>query len=174
MYCTWLLVRQQTDRKKAGFQVGNAFSSFALVAHLYNAAKQMHLLKGEWKPLDSAIKNNISKLFHGDLPTTPKHIFSRYCLCFNLPATAFARDYRGNRPASQTMLKKAETLLQLPLLSIYLGRYLHGLDSPEKLLIKHRSASRHKRQFCENRSDPVAAACSTQRLPSGKCLKAVN
>jgi hypothetical protein len=33
------------------------------------------------------------------------------------------------------MLKKAETLLQLPLLSIHLGQYLHGLDSPEKLLI---------------------------------------
>jgi hypothetical protein len=135
IYCGIESLRIALDFEKAGFQVANAFSSFASVAHIYNAAKQMHLLEGEWKSLNSAIKNNISKLFHGDLPTTPKHIFSRYFLSFNLPATASARDYRGNRPASQAMLKKAETLLQLPLLSIHLGHYLHGLDSPEKLLI---------------------------------------
>ncbi|KAL8644272.1 MAG: hypothetical protein Q9226_007850, partial [Calogaya cf. arnoldii] len=89
----------------AGTALANHHQSIFAIAHLYNAARQTKTLTTSWPTLDKVIQTQITELFAGQLPQTPKGFQSRYALRLGISAQHFARNQRGSTTKKPPTLK---------------------------------------------------------------------
>jgi hypothetical protein len=134
VYCGMEKLNILISMEKVGVNISNELCSLAPMAHLYNALRQMKLLKESWPAIKQAIELNMSLLFNGALPTTPHQIHSQYLLCMKWPVTVFARHHREQRPDWAAALKKLDFVHSIAESSKHIGSYLDGTESAVKFL----------------------------------------
>lgn len=134
VYCGMETLNILVSMENVGVDLSNVFCSLAPMAHLYNALQQWKLLKEPWPAMDLAIELNLGLLFNGALPTTAHRILSQYLLCLKWPVTAFSRNYRGQSPKWNTILKKLDSVHVAAESSKYIKAYLDGKDSAMRFL----------------------------------------
>ena len=96
LYCGMLAFQLAINREQAGLSLANHHASIFIVAHLYNALRQLDVLEERWMDMEMIIDLHIKVLFAGHLPTTPRDFHSRYCLQLGISAQYFARNQRPN------------------------------------------------------------------------------
>jgi hypothetical protein len=116
VYCGLESLRCAINMERASVLYANATYSFVYVAHLYNAAKQLELLKGYWDGLGRAINVHIGTLFNGELPSTGLQMFRRFLIRMKFLGSSQLQHSLG------TPEVKGRSLMQDSLnLSIYLN-----------------------------------------------------
>ncbi|KAI8242879.1 hypothetical protein K4K53_003506 [Colletotrichum sp. SAR 10_77] len=78
--------------KEAGIDLANFWATFVSTAHVYNALKQLGLLREPWRDLEIALSGAglESKLFTGPPPTDGKDFYRKYSLQLGFSAVNFA------------------------------------------------------------------------------------
>ncbi|CAG8959073.1 hypothetical protein HYFRA_00012854 [Hymenoscyphus fraxineus] len=96
-----------------GIHVSNCSFVVPVVAHLYNALRQLGYLNTTWAAMDQVIEAHISPLFRGHLPDTRTLIRKRLLLLLGVPASELNRkgddfrfDYRRQTPLSLPEIAK--------------------------------------------------------------------
>lgn len=80
----------------AGTTLASHHHSIFAIAHLYNAIRQCGRTDLSWAELEKIMNNQMSVLFAGELPTTPKTFHTRFALQMGFSAKNFARNQRHN------------------------------------------------------------------------------
>ncbi|KAI4254041.1 MAG: hypothetical protein L6R42_007346 [Xanthoria sp. 1 TBL-2021] len=93
------------DMEHAGTALANHHQSIFAIAHLYNAARQTKTLNTPWPAIDEVMQLQITELFAGQLPQTPKDFQSRYALRLGISAQHFARNQRSSTTKKPPTLK---------------------------------------------------------------------
>lgn len=94
LLCGTLAFQLALNREQAGISLANHHVSIFVVAHLYNALRQLEVLEERWPDIEQIIDLHIKTLFAGQLPTTPKDLHSRFSLQLGVSAQSFARNQR--------------------------------------------------------------------------------
>jgi hypothetical protein len=151
VYCGLESVYNSTRMHEIAIDSANCFCYFAGVVHIYNAVKQLGLVRGRWENLEAAMDIHIRPLFRGSLPTTKQQIYQRLCLMLKVPVANFACNARRG---GFTLNKDADNLLERDELSTYLSDYIEGTISHEQLLfavhtLKGQNAAFKKRELTQ-------------------------
>lgn len=149
-YCGLEWSRIAIKMEKEGVDLCNTFTSFFVVAHLYNALKQDGLVQSNWAVLDGAINFQLKHLFNDILPTTHKQIISRFIMKLGVPASAFAPNCRSASSAKNlgvNFVKGTENMLKTTEFSDALMSYLENPIAADTLLIQ---AQKHGRMSDSN------------------------
>ena len=85
-----LMFNIHLDMEHAGTALANHHQSVFAIAHLYNAARQTKTLTSSWPAMEQVMQLQITELFAGQLPQTPKDFQSRYALRLGISAQHFA------------------------------------------------------------------------------------
>ncbi|KAI4279291.1 MAG: hypothetical protein L6R38_005073 [Xanthoria sp. 2 TBL-2021] len=93
------------DMEHAGTALANHHQSIFAIAHLYNAARQTKTLNTSWPAMEEVMQLQITELFAGQLPQTPKDFQSRYALRLGISAQHFARNQRSSTTKKTPTLK---------------------------------------------------------------------
>ena len=135
VYCGLESLNLATKMEIVAINYANHFGHFVGVAHIYNAAKQLGLIHGQWVDLDTAINAHIGCLFKGSLPKTIQQIYRRLCLVLNVPAAKFARDSRNSSvEIGIGKLLQSHALLESHPLVAELNNYFDGDATFEELV----------------------------------------
>jgi hypothetical protein len=139
VYCGMEALKIAVKMEKVGVSLANTCCSFVAVAHLYNAARQMDLVKkNSWPAVERVTELNIRQLFRGQLPNLERTIFSRFQLVTNMPLHVFAAHHRAahiNKPDWNKTTRKGINVLHSTEISGPLDTYIEGLETGEKLLL---------------------------------------
>ncbi|TGO12718.1 hypothetical protein BTUL_0083g00210 [Botrytis tulipae] len=150
-YCGLEWFRIAIKMEKEGVDLCNTFTSFFVVAHLYNALKQDGLVPSNWTVLDGAIESQLKHLFNDMLPTTHKQIISRFIMKLGVPASAFAPNCRSASSAKNlgvNVVKGTKNMLKTTEFSGALMSYLENPVAADTLLIQ---AQKHGRMNDDNK-----------------------
>ncbi|KAJ0343272.1 hypothetical protein KNSL1_010335, partial [Colletotrichum chrysophilum] len=90
--------------KEAGIDLANFWATFASTAHIYNAVKQLGLLREPWRDLEIALSRAglESKLFTGPPPTDGKDFYRKYSLQLGFSAVNFANLHKKKAGKANT------------------------------------------------------------------------
>ncbi|CAL8575762.1 hypothetical protein XPA_001666 [Xanthoria parietina] len=100
-----LMFNIHLDMEHAGTALANHHQSIFAIAHLYNAARQTKTLTSSWPAMEQVMQLQITELFAGQLPQTPKDFQSRYALRLGISAQHFARNQRSSTSKKPPTLK---------------------------------------------------------------------
>ena len=132
-------LRMALRMEKIGVDHANKFSSFTILAHIYNAADQMKLLEKQenrWPALEFGMNTYIKEIFSGGKPTQPTQIVSRFFICIGIPVKAFASDGRVSKNWNDCSVhKKLSSLLAISEISQLLALYFKEKGSATDLLV---------------------------------------
>ncbi|MCJ1353173.1 MAG: hypothetical protein MMC33_003158 [Icmadophila ericetorum] len=134
IYCGLVAFNLLTDYETAGIALCNWHSTIWYMAHLYNALRQMSVVRQTWPEMEGFFELHKHDLFAEKLPLTPNEFFARFALSVGVSATMFAR----NRNGSSLKLKKGHTGTQLrasPTSDIF-HQYFDKKDSFETFLVR--------------------------------------
>jgi hypothetical protein len=134
VYCGLESLRCAINVERASVLYDNATYSFACVAHLYNVAKQLGLLKGHLDGLERVMNVHVGTLFNGELPSTGLQMSRRFLIRMKFPATTFARNSGSQGPKSDARLAKLEHIFEFPEIFRACGKHLNGEDTAERFL----------------------------------------
>jgi hypothetical protein len=82
-----VILKLLLDYQKAGLALANWHLSIFVVAHLYNAMRQLNLLKEQWGVMDRIIRLHKKELFADVIPTKTVDITDRMAFRMNLATT---------------------------------------------------------------------------------------
>ncbi|KAI8164878.1 hypothetical protein K4K49_012127 [Colletotrichum sp. SAR 10_70] len=90
--------------KEAGIDLANFWATFVSTAHVYNAVKQLGLLREPWRDLEIALSRAglESKLFTGPPPTDGKDFYRKYSLQLGFSAVNFANLHKKKAGKANT------------------------------------------------------------------------
>ncbi|KAF4877789.1 hypothetical protein CGCSCA1_v003191 [Colletotrichum siamense] len=90
--------------KEAGIDLANFWATFVSTAHVYNAVKQLGLLREPWRDLEIALSRAglESKLFTGPPPTDGKDFYRKYSLQLGFSAVNFANLHKKKTGKANT------------------------------------------------------------------------
>ncbi|KAJ5015842.1 hypothetical protein K4K57_012577 [Colletotrichum sp. SAR 10_99] len=90
--------------KEAGIDLANFWATFVSTAHVYNAVKQLGLLRKPWRDLEIALSGAglESKLFTGPPPTDGKDFYRKYSLQLGFSAVNFANLHKKKAGKANT------------------------------------------------------------------------
>ncbi|EQB44955.1 hypothetical protein CGLO_16238 [Colletotrichum gloeosporioides Cg-14] len=90
--------------KEAGIDLANFWATFVSTAHVYNAVKQLGLLRKPWRDLEIALSRAglESKLFTGPPPTDGKDFYRKYSLQLGFSAVNFANLHKKKAGKANT------------------------------------------------------------------------
>ncbi|KAI8300891.1 hypothetical protein K4K61_009388 [Colletotrichum sp. SAR11_59] len=90
--------------KEAGIDLANFWATFVSTAHVYNAVKQLGLLRKPWRDLEIALLRAglESKLFTGQPPTDGKDFYRKYSLQLGFSAVNFANLHKKKAGKANT------------------------------------------------------------------------
>ncbi|KAI8210822.1 hypothetical protein K4K52_011657 [Colletotrichum sp. SAR 10_76] len=90
--------------KEAGIDLANFWATFVSTAHVYNAVKQLGLLREPWRDLEIALSRAglESKLFTGPPPTDGKDFYRKYSLQLGFSAVNFANLHKKQAGKANT------------------------------------------------------------------------
>ena len=106
LYCGTLCFQMLLDLETSGIALANWHNSIFAIAHLYHASKHLGLLEGDWPELDSTIRIHQQTLFGGNLPSTPREMYSRLLIKMGATARNFARNPRARSSLARELSGK--------------------------------------------------------------------
>lgn len=135
VYCDLEALKISISMEELGIELANRHGSFIAVAHLYNAAKQLGLLKDtKWLAMDKAIGALAKQLFNNGVPTNAKDILNNFFLrCVGVTPETFSRKYRGHKPDFEQLRRKNKHALDRSEISEMLSLHIDGKDSAEQI-----------------------------------------
>lgn len=77
LYVGTLLLNIAVLIEEVAISLANRQLSIFSSAHLYNALRQLDLIQGSWPEMEKVIEKDVDSIFAGDIPTTPKDMYSR-------------------------------------------------------------------------------------------------
>ena len=107
LYCGMMCFQMMLDLEASGITLSNRYESIFLVANVYNAGIQTGLLDGPWAELDTVIDLHKQSLFAGEVPTTPREMYSRMRIKLHINAQISSR-HPKNRASIMRHLQARE------------------------------------------------------------------
>ena len=99
LYCGTMRLSLALDMQLSGIGHANTYAAIFVIAHLYNAAKQLKETVETHPELEQIILVHKTTLFGSEIPGTPRQIHNCFLRKIGMPAKAWARDKRASKLA---------------------------------------------------------------------------